>query len=70
MVPQRRTEPAIQIVRAVGALVNFNEDGTSNSVLDALTVRHVTDTLSAERGFKTPFIDDDHASRVVRSVLQ
>jgi len=67
MVPEDCTEPAVQIVRAVGALVNFNEDGTFNSVLDALTVRHVADTVSAERGLKTPFIEGGFASRVVSS---
>jgi 2,4'-dihydroxyacetophenone dioxygenase len=67
MVPDDCTEPAVQIVRAVGALVNFNEDGTFHSVLDALTVRHVTDTVSAERGLKTPFIDGGFASTIVSS---
>jgi hypothetical protein len=33
----------------VGANINFTEDGQFHSILDAALIRHLTDTLSAER---------------------
>lgn len=52
--PADNTEDTIVFVRVAGANVNFNEDGTFHSILDALTIRHLTDTLSAEQGLDTP----------------
>lgn len=52
--PAENTEDTIIFVRVAGANVNFSEDGTFHSILDALTIRHITDTLSAEQGLGEP----------------
>ena len=67
VVPADNTEQTVMIIRAIGALVSFNDDGTFNSLLDTLTIRHVTDTVSAERGLKTSFIDGGFASTITSS---
>lgn len=48
--PEENTEDTIILARVAGANLNFNEDGTFHSVLDTLTIRHLTDTLSEEQG--------------------
>lgn len=67
VVPADNTEQTVMIVRVIGALVNFNEDATFNSLLDTMTLRHVSDTLSAERGLETRFIDGGIAGVAVSS---
>ena len=52
--PAENTEDTIIFVRVSGANVNFSEDGSFHSILDALTLRHLTDTLSAEQGLGAP----------------
>jgi len=52
--PADNTEDTILFVRVAGANVNFNEDGSFHSILDALTIRHLTDTLSAQQGLDQP----------------
>ncbi len=49
-VPAENTEDTVLFIRVEGANINFNEDGTFHSILDATTIRHLTDTLSAEQG--------------------
>ncbi|MEU9356728.1 2,4'-dihydroxyacetophenone dioxygenase family protein [Streptomyces sp. NPDC048301] len=48
--PASNTEDTVVLFRISGANVNFNEDGTFHSVLDAALVRHLTDTLSEAQG--------------------
>jgi 2,4'-dihydroxyacetophenone dioxygenase len=52
--PVENTEDTIMLVRVAGANVNFNEDGTFHSILDALAIRHLTDVLCAEQGLGEP----------------
>jgi len=47
--PQDNTEDTVILVRVVGANINFNEDGTFHSILDAALIAHLTGTLSAEQ---------------------
>jgi 2,4'-dihydroxyacetophenone dioxygenase len=52
--PADNTEDTIIFVRVSGTNVNFDENGAFHSLLDALSLRHLTDTLSAERGLEAP----------------
>ncbi|HEY5857980.1 MAG TPA: 2,4'-dihydroxyacetophenone dioxygenase family protein [Aldersonia sp.] len=44
--PESNTEDTVVLFRVVGANINFNEDATLHSILDAALIRHLTDTLS------------------------
>ena len=48
--PESNTEDTVIFVRVEGANINFTEDGQFHSILDTVLIRHVTTTLSAERG--------------------
>lgn len=48
--PESNTEDTVVLFRISGANVNFNDDGTFHSILDAALVRHQTDTLSEAQG--------------------
>lgn len=48
-VPADNTEDTVIFVRVSGANINFSEDASFHSILDALTLRHLTDTLSTEQ---------------------
>ncbi len=48
--PETNTEDTIVLFRVGGANVNFNEDGTFHSVLDAALIRHLTDSLADAQG--------------------
>lgn len=48
--PDSNEEDTVVLFRISGANVNFNDDGTFHSVLDAALVRHLTDTLSEAQG--------------------
>ena len=52
--PADNTEDTVIFVRVAGSNINFNEDGTFHSILDAISIRHITDTLSSERGLAEP----------------
>jgi 2,4'-dihydroxyacetophenone dioxygenase len=47
--PQDNDEDTVIFVRVCGANVNFNEDGSFHSILDALSIRALTDNLAAEQ---------------------
>ncbi|WP_416063803.1 2,4'-dihydroxyacetophenone dioxygenase family protein [Rhodococcus indonesiensis] len=47
--PETNTEDTVALFRVTGANINFNEDGTFHSILDAALIRHLTGTLSAEQ---------------------
>lgn len=51
--PETNTEDTVFFVRVAGANVNFTEDGQYHSILDAAMLRHLTETLAAERGLGT-----------------
>ncbi|MEO8815225.1 MAG: 2,4'-dihydroxyacetophenone dioxygenase family protein [Mycobacterium sp.] len=47
--PQDNTEDTVILVRVVGANINFNEDGTFHSILDAALITYLTGVLSADQ---------------------
>ncbi|MGQ0465974.1 MAG: 2,4'-dihydroxyacetophenone dioxygenase family protein [Sporichthyaceae bacterium] len=49
-VPATNAEDTVVFVRVEGANVNFNEDGTFHSILDAVLLRHLADTLADAQG--------------------
>ena len=60
--PETNTEDTIIFVRVAGSNINFNEDGSFHSILDALTIRFVTDALTAAQGLGAPrYIDGGEA---------
>lgn len=48
--PETNTEDTEVLFSVVGANVNFNQDGTFHSILDAALIHHLTSTLSAAQG--------------------
>ncbi len=48
--PETNTEDTVLFIRVEGANVNFNEDGSFHSVLDAVTICHLTSVLSDVQG--------------------
>ncbi len=48
--PESNTEDTVVLFIVVGANVNFNEDGTFHSVLDAAMIEHLTGALSEAQG--------------------
>jgi quercetin dioxygenase-like cupin family protein len=48
--PDDNTEDTVIFVRVGGSNINFNEDGSFHSILDAVSIRALTDTLAEERG--------------------
>lgn len=48
--PADNTEDTVIFVRVSGTNINFDEQGQFHSLLDALSLRHLTDTLTAQRG--------------------
>jgi quercetin dioxygenase-like cupin family protein len=52
--PEDNAEDTVLFVRVAGTNVNFDESGAFHSLLDALLLRHLTDTLSAEQGLGAP----------------
>jgi 2,4'-dihydroxyacetophenone dioxygenase len=52
--PESNTEDTVLFVRVVGANINFNEDGTFHSILDAALICHLTDSLSRAQKLDEP----------------
>lgn len=52
--PQDNTQDTVLFIRVSGTNVNFNDDGSFHSLLDALTFRHLTDTLASEQNLEPP----------------
>lgn len=48
--PEDNDEDTTVLVRVTGANVNFNEDGSFHSILDALMIRTLTDSLAEAQG--------------------
>ena len=48
--PESNTEDTVLFVRVEGGNVNFTEDGQFHSILDSVTIRHLTATLAEEQG--------------------
>lgn len=53
-VPADNTEPTKVLFIINGANINFNDDGSFHSVLDAITVINLTTQISAAQGFEEP----------------
>jgi 2,4'-dihydroxyacetophenone dioxygenase len=66
--PAENTEDTVMLVRVSGSNVNFDDDGQFHSFLDAMTLRHITDTLTAERSLKPGrYIDGGEAGFTVEA---
>ncbi|MGW3177073.1 2,4'-dihydroxyacetophenone dioxygenase family protein [Streptomyces sp. NPDC001153] len=48
--PEDNTEDTVALAWIEGAAVNFNEDGTFHSIMDAVSAQHRTETVSAAQG--------------------
>jgi quercetin dioxygenase-like cupin family protein len=48
--PADNTEDTIALVRVAGANVNFNDDGSFHSILDAMSMRYLTELLGPTAG--------------------
>ena len=48
--PEDNDEDTVIFVRVAGSNINFNEDGSFHSILDALLIRTLTEALAAEQG--------------------
>ena len=48
--PADNEEDTVVLVRVAGANINFNEDGSFHSILDALMIRTLGDSLAAAQG--------------------
>lgn len=48
--PEDNTEDTVALVRVAGANINFNEDGSFHSILDAPAMRYLTDLLAPAQG--------------------
>jgi 2,4'-dihydroxyacetophenone dioxygenase len=53
-VPADNSEDTVLLVRVCGANINFDHDGQFHSILDALTIRHLAETLSAAQKLPAP----------------
>lgn len=49
-VPDDNTEDTVVLFRVSGANINFNQDGTFHSILDAALISHLTSTLGEAQG--------------------
>jgi quercetin dioxygenase-like cupin family protein len=56
MVPADNTEDTLMLVRVRGANVNFNDDGTFHSILDATTLVFLTDLLAQQGGEEVRYL--------------
>ena len=66
--PADNTEDTIIFVRVSGTNINFDERGGFHSLLDAMSLRHLTDTLAGERGLGMPsYIDGGSAAMTATS---
>src|SRR5262249_40376102 len=52
--PAENTEDTIILSRVAGANINFNDDGSLHSVLDAMTAATLVPALSAAQGVPVP----------------
>ena len=48
--PEDNTEDTVALAWIEGAAINFNDDGTFHSILDAVSAKHRTETVSAAQG--------------------
>jgi quercetin dioxygenase-like cupin family protein len=48
--PETNTEDTVILVRVEGANINFSEEGQFHSILDAVTIRHLSDGLAQAQG--------------------
>jgi 2,4'-dihydroxyacetophenone dioxygenase len=48
--PESNTEDTVLFIRVEGANINFTEDGQFHSILDTVTIRHLSDQLAEAQG--------------------
>ena len=53
-VPADNSDDTVLLVRVCGANINFDHDGQFHSILDALTIRHLAETLPAAQKLPAP----------------
>jgi quercetin dioxygenase-like cupin family protein len=66
IVPEDNTEDTLMLVRVEGANIQFAEDGTFDSVLDAVALRTLTDMFVEREGIDPPRYISGGASEIVR----
>ena len=54
--PEDNTEDTVALIIVDGANVNFNEDGSFHSILDAVSLHYLTETVSAAQGTTPVFV--------------
>lgn len=54
--PEDNTEDTVALIWVDGANVNFNEDGSFHSILDAVSLHYLTETVSAAQGTRPAFV--------------
>jgi quercetin dioxygenase-like cupin family protein len=55
--PEDNTEDTVAVAWIEGAAINFNEDGTLHSIMDATSIQHSVDKAVAEQGLgPVPYI--------------
>ncbi|WP_019875366.1 2,4'-dihydroxyacetophenone dioxygenase family protein [Sporichthya polymorpha] len=55
--PADNTEDTVALIRVAGANVNFNDDGTFHSVLDAVALRYLAGLLAEAQGVESRWIE-------------
>ncbi len=65
--PEDNTEDTIALIWVDGANINFNEDGSFHSILDAVALQYLTETVSAAQGTGTVGYIHGGAAGVVKS---
>ena len=63
---ETNTEDTVLFARVVGANINFNEDGTFHSILDAALICHLTDSLSRAQKLDEPWYIGGGAAHFTR----
>jgi len=54
--PDSNTEDTVVFFRVKGANVNFNDDGSFHSILDAALITHLTGALAADQGLEVTYL--------------
>lgn len=68
--PADNTEDTVMLIRVSGSNINFDDDGKFLSVLDAVAIRHLVDTLTAAQGLSAAcYIEGGEADFTESSVI-
>ncbi|GAB93224.1 2,4'-dihydroxyacetophenone dioxygenase family protein [Gordonia rhizosphera] len=67
--PESNTEDTVVFFSITGANINFNEDGTFHSILDAALIQHLTGTLAEAQGLgPINYITGGYAGNTVETI--